>query len=102
MHHVMMQKFLEGGWAWMLPILIFLIIGLAVAIERILYLSLSTINSKKFIAQIEEALKNGGIDAAMEVAGRTLNSITATSRTARKRFICLSLRFSVCPGCLRS
>ena len=32
MHHVMIQKFLEGGWAWMLPILIFLIIGLAVAI----------------------------------------------------------------------
>ena len=47
MHHVMMQKFLEGGWGWMLPILIFLIIGLAVAIERILYLSFSTINSKK-------------------------------------------------------
>ena len=58
LHHVMMQKFLEGGWAWMLPILIFLIIGLAVAIERILYLSLSTINSKKLIASVEEALKN--------------------------------------------
>ena len=57
----MMQKFLEGGWAWMLPILIFLIIGLAVAIERILYLSLSTINSKKLITKVEEALKNGGI-----------------------------------------
>ena len=77
MHHVMMQKFLEGGWAWMLPILIFLIIGLAVAIERILYLSLSTINSKKFIAQIEEALKNGGIDAAMEVARNTRGPIAS-------------------------
>ena len=77
MHHVMMQKFLEGGWAWMLPILIFLIIGLAAAIERILYLSLSTINSKKFIAQIEEALKNGGIDAAMEVARNTRGPIAS-------------------------
>ena len=77
LHHVMMQKFLEGGWAWMLPILIFLIIGLAVAIERILYLSLSTINSKKFIAQIEEALKNGGIDAAMEVARNTRGPIAS-------------------------
>ena len=46
LHHVLMQKFLEGGWAWMLPILVFLVLGLAVAIERILYLSLSTINSK--------------------------------------------------------
>ena len=77
LHHVMMQKFLEGGWAWMLPILIFLIIGLAVAIERILYLSLSTINSKKFIAQIEEALKNGGIDAAMEGARNTRGPIAS-------------------------
>ena len=59
MHHVMMQKFLEGGWEWMLPVLLCLVIGLAVAIERILYLSLSTINSKKLIASVEEALKNG-------------------------------------------
>lgn len=67
MHHVMMQKFLEGGWGWMLPILIFLVIGLAVAIERILYLSLSTVNSKKLIASVEDALKNGGIEAAKDV-----------------------------------
>ncbi|WP_300748920.1 MotA/TolQ/ExbB proton channel family protein [uncultured Alistipes sp.] len=77
LHHVMMQKFLEGGWAWMLPILIFLIIGLAVAIERILYLSFSTINSKKFIDRIEEALNNGGIDAAMEIARNTRGPIAS-------------------------
>ena len=78
MHHVLMQKFLEGGWGWMLPVLLCLVIGLAVAIERILYLTLSTINTKKFIAAVEEALKmgrtdksealkNGGIEAAKEV-----------------------------------
>ncbi len=73
----MMQKFLEGGWAWMLPILIFLIIGLAVAIERILYLSLSTINSKKLITKVEEALKNGGIEAAKEVCRNTRGPIAS-------------------------
>ena len=57
MHQVLMQKFLEGGWEWMLPVLLCLVFGLAVAIERMLYLSLSTINSKKLIAQVEEALK---------------------------------------------
>lgn len=67
MHRVLMQKFLEGGWEWMLPVLLCLVIGLAVAIERILYLSLSTINTKKFIAKVEEDLKNGGINAAKEV-----------------------------------
>ena len=39
MHQVLMQKFLEGGWAWMMPVLVCLVIGLAVAIERMLYLS---------------------------------------------------------------
>ena len=77
LHHVMMQKFLEGGWAWMLPILIFLIIGPAVAIERILYLSLSTINSKKLITKVEEALKNGGIEAAKEVCRNTRGPIAS-------------------------
>jgi len=67
MHHILMQKFLEGGWGWMLPVLLCLVIGLAVAIERILYLTLSTINTKKFVASVEEALKNGGIEAAKEV-----------------------------------
>ena len=60
MHQVLMQKFLEGGWEWMLPVLLCLVFGLAIAIERMLYLSLSTINSKKLIAQVEEALKKGG------------------------------------------
>ena len=67
MHQVLMQKFLEGGWEWMLPVLLCLVFGLAIAIERMLYLSLSTINSKKLIAQVEEALKKGGIEAAKEV-----------------------------------
>ena len=67
MHQVLMQKFLEGGWEWMLPVLLCLVFGLAVAIERMLYLSLSTINPKKLIAQVEEALKKGGIEAAKEV-----------------------------------
>lgn len=52
----------------MAPILLFLIFGLAIAIERILYLSLSSINTKKFMAQIEDALKKGGIPAALDVA----------------------------------
>lgn len=68
MHQVLMQKFLEGGWGWMLPVLFCLVAGLAIAIERILFLTLSTINNKKFIAEIEAALQNGGIEAAKEIA----------------------------------
>ena len=79
MHHILMQKFLEGGWGWMLPILLCLVIGLAVAIERILFLSLSTINSKKLIANVEEALKKGGIEAAKEVCRNTRGPIASIS-----------------------
>ncbi len=68
MHQVMIQKFLEGGWEWMLPVLFCLVAGLAIAIERILFLTLSTINNKKFITSIEEALAKGGIEAAKEIA----------------------------------
>ena len=77
MHHILMQKFLEGGWGWMLPILLCLVIGLAVAIERILFLSLSTINSKKLIANVEEALKKGGIEAAKDVCRNTRGPIAS-------------------------
>mgnify|MGYP001058872526 CR=1 FL=1 len=38
MHFALMKKFLEGGWEWMLPVLLCLVFGLAIAIERILYL----------------------------------------------------------------
>ena len=77
MHQVLMQKFLEGGWGWMLPVLICLIIGLAVAIERMLFLTFSNINSKKFIAKVEEALNNGGIEAAKDVCRNTKGPIAS-------------------------
>ncbi len=68
LHRALKQKFLEGGAGWMAPILLFLIFGLAIAIERILYLSLSSINTKKFMAEVEHALKTGGVSAALDVA----------------------------------
>ena len=77
MHQVLMQKFLEGGWGWMLPILIVLVLGLAIAIERILFLALSTINTKKFIAQVEKALNEGGVEAAKKVCVDTKGPIAS-------------------------
>ena len=76
-HHILMQKFLEGGWEWMLPVLFCLVVGLAVVIERILYLTLSTINTKKFIGKVEAALKEGGIEKAKEVCKNTRGPIAS-------------------------
>ncbi len=76
-HQAIKQKFIEGGVFWMTPVLLCLIIGLAVSIERILYLSFSKINTKKFIAKFEAALNEGGIEAAKEVARNTKGPVAS-------------------------
>ena len=77
MHQILMQKFLEGGWGWMLPVLVCLVIGLAVAIERMLYLSFSNINTKKFIAKFEKTLNENGVEAAKELCRNTRGPIAS-------------------------
>uniref|UniRef100_S0DDG6 Putative biopolymer transport protein n=1 Tax=termite gut metagenome TaxID=433724 RepID=S0DDG6_9ZZZZ len=77
LHQSIKEKFLEGGAAWMAPILIFLILGLAISIERIIYLNLSTVNSKKLIGKVEAALKKGGIEEAKKVARDTKGPIAS-------------------------
>jgi len=77
MHQAIKQKFLEGGAGWMTPVLLCLIFGLAVAIERILYLSMSKTNTKKLIADVEEALRTGGVPAAMDVARNTRGPVAS-------------------------
>ena len=77
MHQVLKQKFIEGSWMWMLLPLLCLIIGLAVAIERILFLSFSATNTKKLIANVEDALSNGGVEAAKEVCRNTRGPVAS-------------------------
>ena len=77
MHQVLMQKFLEGGWAWMLPVLVCLVIGLAIAIERMLYLSFSNINTKKFIEKFSETLNGQGVEAAKDLCRNTKGPVAS-------------------------
>ena len=77
MHQILMQKFLEGGWGWMLPVLVCLVIGLAVAIERMLFLSLSNINSKKFIESFEKTLNEQGVEAAKDFCRNTKGPVAS-------------------------
>ena len=66
-HQALKTKFIEGGAGFMSTVALCLILGLAIAIERIIYLSLSTTNSKKLLAKVEETLEKDGIEAAKEV-----------------------------------
>ena len=77
LNQALKQKFIEGGPAFMSLIIICLIIGLALAIERILYLSFSKINTKKLVENVEAALKEGGIEKAKEVCRDTRGPVAS-------------------------
>jgi len=66
-HYVLKEKFIEGGAGWMAPILFCLIGGLALVIERIVYLNLSTVNTQKLLNKVETAIQTKGVTAAKEV-----------------------------------
>lgn len=68
---VLKEKFIEGGWEWMTPILFVLIVGLAFCIERIITLNIATTNTDKLLARIDEKLKTGDIEGAKEVCRST-------------------------------
>ena len=76
-HAAIKQKFIEGGPLWMTPIILVLVLGLALCIERILYLLFSKSNSKKLLAKIEEALAEGGIEKAKEIARDTRGPVAS-------------------------
>lgn len=64
---VLKKQFIDGNPAFMSFVLVCLILGLALAIERIIYLTLSTTNNDKLLAEVEFALNSGGVDAAKDV-----------------------------------
>ena len=76
-HQVIKDKFIEGDPTYMTPVLICLILGLAVALERIVTLNLSTTNTKKLLAKVEEALEQGGIEAAKDVTKSTKGPVAS-------------------------
>lgn len=77
LHAAIKQKFIEGGALFMSFVVLSLIFGLAVSIERVLYLNLSSINTKKFLANVEDALQNGGVEAAKELCRTTRGPIAS-------------------------
>ena len=77
LHQALKAKFIEGTPEYMGVILLFLIIGLSVAIERIIYLTLSTTDTKKLLANVEKALNENGVEAAKEVCRNTRGPIAS-------------------------
>jgi biopolymer transport protein ExbB len=76
-HQVLKTKFIEGGVGWMTPILILLIIGLALSIERMIYLGLSKTNNKKLLEAIEDYMKKGDVAGAKELCKNTKGPVAS-------------------------
>ena len=76
-HQIIKQKFIEGGPGFMGIVLLCLILGLALAIERIIYLNMATTDTDKLLNDVESALNNGGVDAAKEVCRNTKGPVAS-------------------------
>jgi len=76
-HQIIKLKFIEGDWRFMSTVLICLILGLAIAVERIITLNLSTTNTKKLLAGVEDALSSGGVEAAKDLCKSTKGPVAS-------------------------
>jgi len=76
-HQELKKRFIEGGPGFMGIVLLCLILGLAIAIERIIFLNLSTTNTKKLAKDVEDALHSGGVEAAKEVCRNTKGPVAS-------------------------
>ncbi len=76
-HQVLKQKFIEGGPGFMGIVLLTLIFGLAIAIERIIYLNMASTNTKKLVQGVEDALKSGGVEEAKELCRNTKGPVAS-------------------------
>jgi biopolymer transport protein ExbB len=76
-HQIVKEKFIEGDWRFMSFVLVCLILGLAIAIERIIALNLATTNTDKLLAGVEDALKSGGVEAAKELTSGTKGPVAS-------------------------
>jgi biopolymer transport protein ExbB len=76
-HQIIKQKFIEGGPGFMGIVLLCLILGLALAIERIIYLNMATTDTDKLLNDVEKALGNGGVDAAKKVCANTAGPVAS-------------------------
>ena len=77
LHKTLKTKFIEGDAGFMAATLLCLVFGLALCIERIIYLSLSKTNTKALLADIENALKTKGVDAALEICRNTRGPVAS-------------------------
>lgn len=81
-HKALKTKFIEGGADFMSLVAIALVLGLAFCIERVIYLALAQINTRKFVGELAELVAAGKVDEAIKHAAATRGPVAQVSRKA--------------------
>ena len=76
-HQMLKEKYIQGGAGWMTPVLLCLIFGMALIIERILYLNMASTNVKKLLEGIEDNVKGGNYEGAKELCRNTRGPVAS-------------------------
>ena len=77
LHKQLKTKFIEGNAGFMSLVALALVLGLAFCIERIIYLTLSEIDAKKFMAEIDRLIEEGKIEEAKELCRNTRGPVAS-------------------------
>ena len=76
-HQVLKGQFIDGGPSFMSLVAIALVLGMAFVVERIIYLNLSEVNTKKLVASVEDALEANNVDEALEICKKSRGPIAS-------------------------
>ncbi|MGB6035968.1 MAG: MotA/TolQ/ExbB proton channel family protein [Cryomorphaceae bacterium] len=85
-HQRIKDTFIDGGPFFMSFVLICLILGLALCIERIIYLNMASTNKVKLLKDVEDALASGGVEAAKDVCRNTRGPIASIFYQGLERY----------------
>ena len=74
---VIKKQFIDGGPGFMGIVLVILLIGMAISIERIIYLTMASANSDKLLKGVEEKMKNGDVEGAKQLCKNTRGPVAS-------------------------
>jgi biopolymer transport protein ExbB len=82
--NMLVKQFNDGG-DFMWPVLVCLIMGMAIFLERLISLNRADINTRKFLVEVKEALSSGGVEAALELTAKTRGPVASVFQAGLMR-----------------
>ena len=77
LHKQLKRKFIEGSAGFMSLVALALVLGLAFCIERIVYLTLSEVNTKKLLKDVDSRLEQNDVEGAKDLCRNTRGPVAS-------------------------